>query len=125
MSLNKFTTTDIKPYLNIGCNTVNCNNVTASETSTVVSRILGSAEFVNTTSTPTTPDIGECKVYTKDNDKLYILNSDGIEVPIGDDSGDIEGKLNIDGSNAMTGNLNMNGKIIVGVVLALRLFLQV
>ena len=115
MSLNKFTTPDIKPYLNIGCNSVNCNTLTTSNTSTVSTRIIRDIQFVNQSSTPSNPPVDECKVYTKDNDKLYILNSEGIEVPIGDDSGDIEGKLNIDGTNAMTGNLNMNNKIIVGV----------
>lgn len=114
MSLNKFTTTEIKPYLNIGCNDVNCNNVTTSSISTVTNRILYDAEFVNTSSTPTPPDIGECKVYTKNDNKLYILDSDGIEVPVGDDAAAIDDKLNIDGSNSMIANLNMNNNAIVG-----------
>jgi hypothetical protein len=92
MSLNKFTDGTIKEWMKIGCSEMNCNNMqcgTMSVNDVVEMRIGKDIDFVNQNSTPTNPALGETKIYTKNDSKLYALDSLGNEIAVGDDSGDI------------------------------------
>ena len=87
MSLNKFTDTNVKEWMKIGCSEMNCGSMTVND---VIKMNIGTdIDFTNQAVTPSNPVIGETKIYTKTDSKLYSLDSSGVETIIGGDSGDI------------------------------------
>lgn len=106
MSLNYFIDESvIKPFLKIGCSAMKCENMTCDKmkVNDVIEMNIGSdIDFTNQLTTPDIPVVGETKIYTKNDSKLYSLDSSGLESLVGDDTGDITVL------NTKTQNLNIN-----------------
>lgn len=70
---------------------------------TLSNKTLSDALSVTQIATPSSPSAGLNKVYTKSDDKLYTLNSAGVETALGAGSGGINYIANPDAESATTG----------------------
>jgi len=89
MSLNKFTDTNIKPWMKIGCDAVSCNSVTTGSLVAITDdlNISSDLEFTNQSLTPSNPSPGSTLLYSKNDSKMYSLDSTGLETELGGGGG--------------------------------------
>lgn len=94
MSLNKFTDTEQKTWMNIGANEIVCDNINVKNETTVDQLSVSKDINFEHTTTPANPVTNSSKVYVKADGNLYILDDVGTEVLVGDDTGDLTNLTN-------------------------------